>query len=154
MQKLTSLRDHLLSIPDELKIESDDLMIFADNGKIVSSADGTNLHFEYHYNANIIITNFSGNPDMLVIWMLQWLEQYQPNHADEPFNFDADIINTDSVDLSLTAPLTSTVKVESAPEGLKIFHADDPNNNPVLLSAKNWTLNINGTEAENWVQNG
>jgi len=154
MKKLTSLRDHLLSIPNELKIEADDLMVFADNGKIVSSADGTNRHFEYHYNANIIITNFSSNPDMLIIWLLQWLEANQPNHDDEPLNFDADLINNDSVDLSLTTPLTSTVKVESAAEGLKITHADDPNNNPVLLSSIDWTLSINGTEAENWVQNG
>jgi len=55
MNKLESMRAHLLAIPGELKIDPDDLMTFADQGTVYSASSGTNRHFEMRYKANIII---------------------------------------------------------------------------------------------------
>lgn len=154
MKKLESLRIHLLSIPTELKIEPEDLLVFADNGKIISSSDGTNQHYDYEYKANIIITNYSGNFDQLTFWVLSWLKDKQPNHEPDPINFEADIINTDSVDLSITLNLAETIKTEQTEDGLVLHHVDDPDTSPVLLPAPDWTLSSNGDPLADWVQNG
>jgi len=154
MHKLTLLRAHILSIPGEIKIEPDDLLTFADNGQILADASGTNDHYEFRYKGNIIITNYSGRADQLSYWLLQWLKTNQPEHSQETIQFEADILNDDSVDLSLTIDLNETVKVESTAEGIVLHHADEPSIEPVLLDATEWTLSANGEELETWVQGG
>lgn len=154
MNKLPSLRSHILALPTELKIEPDDLTVFADDGQIESARDGTNQHFEFKYRANVIITNYSGQFDQLTYWVLQWLATNQPNHQETPMDFEADILNDDSVDLSLTINLTETIKVESTEDGIKLNHVDDPSHLPVLLNAVNWTLLANDDPVADWVNNG
>lgn len=154
MNKLTSLRAHILSIPGEINIEPDDLLTFADSGLIVADASGTNEHYEFRYKANIIISNYSGPADKLAFWVLQWMKVNQPEHNQEAIQFEADILNEDSVDLSLTIDLNETVKVESTVDGILLHHVDEPSIEPELLTAAEWTLLANGAEVANWVDGG
>ena len=154
MNKLYSLRAHLLSIPDELKIEPEDLITFGDTGRLISAAYGTNQHFELGYQANIIIKNFSGNSMQLLFWVLSWYHQKQPNHKPDEASFDVDLLNEKSVDVSFTLPLTETVKVEQTVDGLALLSVDDPDVEPVLLTSDGWAMFL-GNEvdpAAEWVQ--
>ena len=154
MNKLISLRDHLLGIPGEINIEPDDLLTFADSGQILSNASGTNKHFVFKYKANIIVTNFIGQVDQLSFWVLQWMKVNQPEHPEEAIQFEADILNDKSADLSLTIDLNETVKVETTEEGIVLHHVDEPSIEPELLDAQEWTLSANGEELANWVEGG
>jgi len=154
MNKLASLRAHLLSIPGELKIEPDDLLTFADSGQIISSASGTNEHYEFNYKGNIIISNYSGAADQLAYWVLQWMKINQPDHLDDPIQFEADILNDDSVDLSLTINLNETVKVETTVDGIVLHHVNEPSIEPVLLDAATWTLAVNDLPVADWIAGG
>jgi hypothetical protein len=153
MNKLQSLRDHLLTGP--IEIDADDLLTFADEGQIISNASGTNDHYEFNYKANVIITNFSGHADQLAFWVLQWLKIAQPDHRPEAVQFEADVLGEKSVDLSLSLNLTETIKVSADANGdILLHHADEPNIDPVLLPATEWTLYANDDPIETWLQNG
>ncbi|MCW8965191.1 MAG: phage tail protein [Candidatus Pacearchaeota archaeon] len=155
MKKLQLIRDHLLSGP--IKIEPDNLLTYADKGKVKAHAQGTNSHFEFEYNANIIIENFSGQADQITYWVLLWLNQHQPNHGENAFDFQADILNDKNVDLAITLALTETIKVSTDVNGdIVLHHADDPTLEPVLLPATDWTLYVNDDPdpVATWLQNG
>lgn len=157
MHKLQSLRDHLLTAPATLKIEPDLLLTYADKGVVISSPDGTNEHYEFKYNANIIIENFAGQSDQLTYWVLTWLAAKQPNHTEQAFEFQADHLNDKAVDIALTIPLTETIKVSrDINNDIVLHHADDPSLKPVLLPAVEWSLFIQDdpNPIETWLQDG
>lgn len=156
MIKIISLRDHLLSIPDEIKIEPENLITYGSEGRLVSAPYGTNQHFEISYQANIIINNYSGESLQLLFWLLSWFHQKQPDHEADAARWDVDILNDKEVDISFALPLTETVKVDNTAEGIVLTSVDDPNMAPVLLAAENWSMFLNdeATPAETWVQGG
>lgn len=150
MNKLESLRAHLLAIPGELKIDPDDLLTFADQGTVYSAAQGTNPHFELRYKANIIVQNFSGRADRLMFWLLQWLAVNQPDHAPDAVEFQADLLNHKSADLSISVDLTETVRVEQTADGIKLHHCD-PSIPPDTLPANPWTLYVRHRADEQYI---
>lgn len=157
MNKLESMRAHLLAIPGELKIDPDDLMTFADQGTVYSASSGTNRHFEMRYKANIIIHNYSGSADRLMFWLLQWMTEHQPDHVPEALEFQADLLNHHSADISITVALTETVRVEQAADGIRLHHCD-PTIPPDDLPANPWTLYVrhrsDETPITTWVDGG
>lgn len=156
MNKLISLRDHLLSIQDEIRLEPEDLLTFGDKGKLTSDAYGTNQHFELSYQANIIIKNFSGNSLQLLFWILSWFHQKQPDHKPDDAAFDVDLLNDKSVDISFVLPLTETIKVEDTEAGLVLLSVNEPDVAPVLLSSPEWKMFLGNDvdPATEWTQGG
>ncbi len=152
--KLKSLRRHILSIPNELRIDPDDLITFTENGAIESHAEGTNQHFQLKYKAKIILQDFSDNPLKLFFWLLQWMKVNQPNHKPDAVQFDSDMIDDKKTDLEITIDITEDIKVESSAQGIKLYSADEPDINPELLTAENWTLYANNERVADWVNNG
>jgi len=158
MKLLEDLRRHILSLPGEIKIDPDDLLTFADDGRIISAAEGTNPHFELAYKANLIIQNLSASPDQLFYWLLLWLAQNLPNHKEDAIKWQADLLNQTSTDLSISIELTEIIKVETTAEGIKLKHCGLPKLEPELLTAKNWSLYLlpesTTTPIAQWVQGG
>lgn len=132
MNKPGSLRKHLLSHIGELRNDPDRMLTFIDNGKIrCTTAAG--LSFEYGYNLQLIITDFAGHPDTVMIPLLDWLRTNQhellANHDSnkDAIQFDADIMANDLVDLSITLPLTERVIVKKLVNGtVSVTHPDEP----------------------------
>lgn len=127
MNKIHDLRQHLLDNIKALKDSPETLLIFADKGKIV--CNGLTLSFEYQYTANLIITDFSGDADKVMIVLLAWYQQQQQDHCFETnFDFEADILSNKLVDLSLKIPLTERVIVTKNSDGKidTITHPDEP----------------------------
>lgn len=127
MNKLQQLREHLLTHIPELKKSPECLLTFADKGKVVSNS--LSLCFEYQYTANVIITDFTGSADKVMVVLLAWYQQHQQDKC-FPANieFEADILNNKAVDLSIKITLTERVIVAKNASGQieSITHPPEP----------------------------
>lgn len=132
MNKPNSLKQHLMASVPALLANPDKLLVFIDQGRARSTvAEG--LSFEYNYTLNVILTDFAGHPDTVMVPLLAWMKVNQPDlmsnldKAKDAIQFEADIIADDLVDLSITLPLTERVIVKQQPDGNhEITHAPEP----------------------------
>lgn len=155
MNKPESLRAHLLATVAELKHNPDRLLIFIDNGKIRCTAAHT-LSFEYSFDLQVILTDFAGHPDSVMLPLLGWLSVHQSellenlNKTADGIQFEADILDNSKVDLSLTLPLTERVVVGKDDQGnTTIHHPGEPQRAADFLDP-NWIPGAQGTGSE-WV---
>ncbi|AZD84759.1 Phage tail protein [Pseudomonas chlororaphis subsp. aureofaciens] len=155
MNKPESLRAHLLATVADLKHDPDRLLIFIDNGKIRCTA-APSLSFEYGFDLQIIITNFAGHPDNIMLPLLGWVSVNQSelmenlNKSAEGIKFEADIIDRSKVDMSITLRLTERVVVRKDAEGnTTITHAGEPQRAAAFLDPS-WIPGAQGTGSE-WV---
>ncbi|WP_433589658.1 phage tail protein [Pseudomonas koreensis] len=155
MNKPENLRAHLLATVAELKHNPDRLLIFIDNGKIRCTA-AHSLSFEYSFDLQVILTDFAGHPDSIMLPVLGWLSAYQSellenlSKASAGIQFEADILDNSKVDMSLTLPLTERVVVGKDEEGnTTIGHPGEPQRTADFLDS-NWIPGAQGTGSE-WV---
>ncbi|ANF87742.1 Putative tail completion protein R [Pseudomonas antarctica] len=155
MNKHENLRAHLLATVAELKHNPDRLLIFIDNGKIRCTA-ATSLSFEYSFDLQIILTDFAGHPDSVILPILGWLSINQSELLENldkvkaGIQFEAEIIDTSKVDFSLTLPLTERVIVGKDAEGnTTVKHAGEPQRVADYLDP-NWVPGAQGNAGE-WV---
>lgn len=126
MNKLRSLREHLLASVPDLNRDPDRLLTFIDGGRI--RCTGTHsLSFEYSYTLNCILTDFAGHPDAVFVPVLAWLKVNQPDAADDIVQFEADVLTGHAIDLSIKLALTERVQVADTGDGcLTATHLDEP----------------------------
>jgi hypothetical protein len=155
MNKPENLRAHLLATVAELKHNPDRLLIFIDNGKIRCTAAHT-LSFEYSFDLQVILTDFAGHPDSVMLPLLGWVSVHQSellenlSKASEGIQFEADILDNSKVDMSLTLPLTERVVVDKDDQdNTTICHPGEPESAADLLDS-NWVPGAQGTTSE-WV---
>ena len=127
MNKLKNLREHLLANVPELNKSPECLLTFVDKGKVVSNS--LSLCFEYDYTANVIMTDFIGDSDKVMVVVLAWYQQHQQDKC-FPANieFEADILDNKAVDLSIKIVLTERVIVAKNTSGQieSITHPPEP----------------------------
>ena len=121
-KKPDSLRTHMLNAVTELQRDPDRMLIFTNQGNIrCTLANG--LSFEYVYDLEFVLTEFSGSLDAVMIPLLDWIRINQHEllvnleKNKESFNFETVILNNNSVDLALTFPLTERVIVKRKDDG-------------------------------------
>lgn len=155
MNKPDSLKAHLLATVAELKHNPDRLLIFINNGKIRCTAAQT-LSFEYSFDLQVILTDFAGHPDSVMLPLLGWLSFHQSellenlSKASDGIQFEADILDNSKVDMSLTLPLTERVVVGKDDQGnTTIRRPGEPQRAADFLS-RNWIPGAQGTASE-WV---
>ncbi|SHF00455.1 P2 phage tail completion protein R (GpR) [Modicisalibacter ilicicola DSM 19980] len=109
MKKLTALRNHLLASVPGLANDPDRLLTFVQDGSIQFHR-GQHLSHQYQVPAQIVLTDYSGELDAVIIPLLQWLSHYQPDlDPDEAVRFEAEILANDRWDLALSVTLTERV---------------------------------------------
>lgn len=121
MRKPASLRDHLVARLPELHRDPERLLVFVDQGSLVSTfVPGTS--FEYRYTLNLIATDYAADPDTLIAFLLQWVRDNQPEllanrdrHGE--ITFEVDVLANDKVDLSIKLPLTERTLVTLRDDG-------------------------------------
>lgn len=135
MNKPDSLRAHLLDYVPDLKQNPDRLLIFIDNGKIRCTA-AASLSFEYGYQLQIILTEFAGHPDSIMLPLLGWVRVHQSellanlDKSSEGISFEADVIDQSKVDMSITLALTERVAVKKRDDGsFDVNHLAEPQYN-------------------------
>ena len=122
MNKPESLRAHLLAAVPELRHSPDRLLVFIDKGKLRCTA-AASLSWEYGYELQIILTDFAGHPDAVMLPLLAWVRTNQSellvnlDKSAQGIGFEADILDNSKVDLAITLPLTERVVVKSQPDG-------------------------------------
>jgi len=136
MYKPASLRQHLTNANPDLNQNPDKLLVFADQGNVIAS--GTNsLSFEYHYRLNIIITDYNGDPDALMVPLLAWVAVNQNELLSNPdlrktgIRFEVDFNNHETIDLSIALDLTERTIVKQSENGkLQLTHPQEPQTTP------------------------
>lgn len=126
MNKLKDLRDHLLAAVPGLENNPERLLLFADDGSW-SSSNGINLSSVYSYNASIVLTDFPGGPESVMLPLLQWVARHQNELLANPANrdkmtFEAEVLASDLVDLTIKLPLTERVIVTRGDDGQLHVH--------------------------------
>lgn len=126
MKKPNQLREYLLQCIPAIKSNPEQLQIFIDAGNLQARLQ-ENLHFEYQYTLDIIITDCAIHADNVMVPLLAWVKHAQPELADDAIRFEADIIDKDKVDLNIKIPLTERVLVTPNAEGnYTTDHPDEP----------------------------
>ncbi|SFC75765.1 P2 phage tail completion protein R (GpR) [Pseudomonas citronellolis] len=132
MYKPDSLRATLLASVPQLRRDHERLLIFIDEGSVRCTA-ATSLSFEYGYSLQIILTEFPGSPDAVMLPLLGWVREHQSellanlDKSADGIKFEADILDKTKVDLSITLPLTERVVVVREADGsYTVTHATEP----------------------------
>ena len=144
MYKPNSLKEHLITANPDLRQNPDKLLIFADQGNVVATGTAS-LSYEYRYKLNIIITDYSGDPDAIMVPLLAWIALHQNdllNNAElrrTGIGFDVDFNNHETIDLSIKLDLTERVIVKRDRGRLDIRHPPESQPTPVYTDDF-WTL--------------
>lgn len=116
MNKPNNLRRHLIAANPDLRNNPDKLLMFADKGQVVA-AGGASLSFEYQYSFNIIITDYQGDTNAIVVPLLAWVAVNQPELLYNPdlrktgISFEIDYNNQTTLDLSINLAITERIIV-------------------------------------------
>lgn len=132
MIKPASLRAAITAAIPDLIANPDKFLVFADAGNIVATGE-PGLSFEYRYTLNLILTDFAGDPDLVMIALLSWVQRHQSDLVNHPekrvraITFEVDQLNNNTFDLSIKLPLTESVRVVIGAEGQPIAtHLQEP----------------------------
>lgn len=127
MEKLESLKAVLVKAVKPLAADPTKLAIFVDRGRIAARAGS--LSFEYRYSVNLVVEDYAGSTDAVVLPILAWIAEHQPEQMQkgdsEPFTFECELLDGDKMDLSITLEMTERVKVERVPGGVNMTHLSD-----------------------------
>ncbi len=140
MKKLESLRTHMLNAVKELQRDPERMLIFTEKGNIrCTLANG--LSFEYIYDLNLILTEYAGDLDAVMIPLLDWVRINQHElltnleKSKDAFKFETVVLDNGTVDLALTLPLTERVIVKRNDDGtLSVSFPDEPQYDKALPS--------------------
>lgn len=115
MIKPQSLRLHLVAAVPALASDPERLLVFVDDGGLVASF-AAGLSFQYRYTLELVLRDFSGAPEAVMVPLLQWLTRHQPDLLANPENrekltFEVDVLSDTLVDLAIRLPLTERVRV-------------------------------------------
>lgn len=159
MNKPDSLRAHLLATIAELKHNPDRMLIFIDNGKVRCTA-AASLSFEYSFDLQIILTDYAGHPDSVMLPLLGWVSVNQSellenlDKSAQGIKFEADVLDNSKVDLSIRLPLTERVVVGQDPAGYTtVKHPGEPQRVANYLDPA-WRPGSTGLDGEWMIQDG
>lgn len=132
MLKPRMLRKTLMEAVPEFRNDPDKLHIFIERGNIISTL-APSLSHEYQYTLSLIVTDFGGDTDHIMVPILSWLRQHQhdvmnnPDMREEAFRFEVDLLNNESCDIEIALHITERVVVKEEPGGiLLVIHHDEP----------------------------
>lgn len=130
MNKPQSLRSALNKSVPYVAENPDRLHLFVDSGQLVATS-AASLSWEYRYTLNIVITDFTGDQNLLMAPVMFWLRENQPDalqnseQREKLFSFEVDILGNDRCDISMDLKLTERVvattvdgktRIEALPE--------------------------------------
>lgn len=112
----------MITAVKELQRDPERMLIFTEKGNIrCTLANG--LSFEYEYDLNFILTEYAGELDAVMIPLLDWIRVNQHDNLanldrnKDAFKFETVILDNNTVDLSLTFPVTERVIVKRKDDG-------------------------------------
>lgn len=131
MYKPKSLRKALTDAVPVLARNPEMMRIFIDNGKLASTL-AASLSFENQYTLNVVVEDFTGDIELLLVPIQAWLRIHQADimTTDEGrkkgFTYFADINDNDSADISISLMLTERTIVREDGDKLHIETVPEP----------------------------
>lgn len=131
MYKPKSLRKALTDAVPDLARNPEMMRIFIDNGKLASTL-AASLSFENQYTLNVVVTDFTGDIELLLVPIQAWLRIHQADimTTDEGrkkgFTYFADINSNDSADISISLMLTERTLVREEGDKLHVETVPEP----------------------------
>ena len=159
MKKPISLRAHLNQWVPDLAQNPDKLHVFIEKGR-VSTKPGRSAAFAYHYTLQLVITDFAEPLDTLVVPIMLWAQEHQPDlihsldQQSKAIAIEAEIIDHDKIDVALTLELSERVLVRPVQGGgYECEHLDEPAM-PDLTGPTDWQIYLTGPTAWSLEING
>ena len=120
MRKADSLRRWLTAFLPDLKKNPDRLQVYLESGQIAARRSST-LSFGYRYTVKALITDFAGDADAIMVATLAWIEKEQPQLLQagdgQPFQFEAELLDSEAYDIEISIDLTEPVLVIPRADG-------------------------------------
>lgn len=154
MNKPGSLRSAIAAALPDLQQNPDRLLVFVDDGVVMANA-APGRSFEYIYNLQLILTDFAGHPDEIMVPLLSWVAANQVDLLANPdrrrlITFKADLLSHDLVDLEIRLPLTECVVVQPRDGGgYTADHMPEPAPEDYYPGGA-WRLYANNEHVANW----
>ncbi|SDI78293.1 phage tail protein [Variovorax sp. OV700] len=163
MRKPASLRSHLTAATPELRRDPDKISIFVREGRIVA-AGAESLSFEYSYTVNVVLLDYAGDANALMVPLLAWLRVNQieifENTAlrQKSIRFEVEPLNKETADISIEIDLTEPVVVApgadpTSPETTKRYTVSspaEPERVGALRVAEHWEVWFQGELLADW----
>lgn len=139
MQKPASLRQAITKAIPDLATNPEALTLLVSGGKIAARLPC--LSFEYSYTLELILVDFTQEPETVILPVLAWLQTNQPdllqNHqnANSAISFEAQILDAATYDISISLNLTEVIITNSNPDGsFSMQSAAEPQIDPEFLA--------------------
>ena len=152
MKKPDSLRAAMMAMIPELAHRPDNLEMWVEHGRIAATGERSN-GWRWHYTLRVLIKDFPGDINMIILPLIPWLRQYQPELLRNPdrnktgLKYQIDQLNHSSCDMLLDIECDEIVIVRTAlVDGVvraEIVPHDTPNNptDPShMVMAERWEL--------------
>lgn len=120
MTKLEDLRHYLLRRVADLKRNPDRLAMFVENGSIHFSPSQPMQNYSHRYTMplTVIVTDWQGSVDDIVITLCEWLLVREPGFNPETaLQFETEILANDKVDVLFRLQITERVIVTTDEDG-------------------------------------
>jgi len=150
MIKPASLRDQLTRLVPFLSADPERLKMQVTKGRVACPYTGS-LSYQYAYDLQLLIEDYTGHIDGLIVPILAWLAVHQPDRllnplkADEAVPFEADLIDHERTDLLITLSLTESVAVKQSGGAYTATHIPEPAL-PDLGGVNPWRIFVKGEE--------
>lgn len=151
MRKANELREYLTRHNRFLNENPDRLHVFVEQGNIHCSATRSLSH-EYRFTLTIVVTDYAGSTDALMLPLLAWIRIKQPElmankeRRENGISFEVELLDHNAADVEIKIPLTERVIVQSSPggKGMIAIHEDEPADEDLPLDAEEITVELPG----------
>lgn len=135
MLKPNEIREIITRSNPYLRVNPDKMQVFIDAGHI-RLRGAASLSYEYAYTLRVIVQDFNGHADLIILPLLVYLRVNQPelfenkDKSQNPIRFDIEFLNQECIDIALDIDLTERVIVSTdANSGrLRAEHVPEPEN--------------------------
>ena len=159
MLKPSSLRAHITAAVPELARDPERLVVLARAGRTITTGTAA-LSFEYAYTLQMIVLDYAGHADAIVVPVLAWIARNQPELFDNPerakqaLRFDVEYLTAHTIDLALEIDLTERVLVRQRPNAepgaLELHHVPEPPHPAHIDKPEHWSLWLRDEKLAEW----
>ena len=152
MLKLNSLKALLTQCMPDLARDPKRLIVLAENGTVVSTGT-TSLSFEWRYTARVIVLDYDGHADAVIVPIIAWMKRNQSEQMDNPerwanaIKFRVEPLTTTTMDFGIELQLTERAIVKpdpaappDAPHRLVVEHPEEPCHIGTVCKPEHWEL--------------
>ena len=153
MLKLNSLKALLMQcLPADLARDPKRLTVLAEGGTVVTTGTAS-LSFEWRYTARVIVLDYAGHPDAVIVPIIAWMKRNQPEQMDNPdirvnaIKFRVEPLTTTTIDFGIELQLTERAIVKpdptappDTPHRLLVEHPEEPCHIGTVCVPEHWEL--------------